>query len=182
MTDLLQVFLLAMTPLGELRLAIPMGVAVYHLSPVLVFFVAVIGNLIPAILLLLFLKRVSAYLSGKSVVFKKVFTWWEDSARKKHIAKIQEYDAIGLAIFTAVPLPLTGAWTGALLATMMNMSLKKSIPAVVAGVAVAGLLVTAFVVLGVNIEKYFGWQLLVEILVAVAIIFIIRKLLTSKNR
>jgi len=129
MSDILQVFLLSMTPIGELRLAIPVGIAVYHINATSVFFVSVIGNLVPAIFLLFFLKKVSEYFSKKSRLFQKLYAWWENNARDKHSEKIQKYGAIGLAL----------------------------------------------VVLGVNIEKYFGWQLLIGLMALAIIISIIRK-------
>ncbi len=171
MTDLLQVFLLSMTPIGELRLSIPMGILVYNLSAFSVFFVSVIGNLVPAVFLLLFLKEVSVYLSKKSIIFKKMFSWWENNAREKHISKIQEYGAVGLALFVAIPLPLTGAWTGALLATMMNLPLKKSLPAILFGVISAGIIITTMIIFGINIEKLFGWQTLGGVVIASALVF-----------
>ena len=79
MTELLQVFLLAMTPIGELRLAIPIGLAVFHLNTLLVFFVAVVGNLVPVVLLLFFLKSVRGYLSIKFRFFRLIFNWWENN-------------------------------------------------------------------------------------------------------
>lgn len=173
MSDLLEVFLLSMTPLGELRLAIPIGIAVYKLNVFLVFFISIIGNLVPAFLLLIFLKKVSIYLSGKSLFFKKIFIWWEDNAKKKHLSKIQQYGIFWLALFVAVPLPMTGAWTGALLATLMNFPLKKSLLAILAGITGAGLIVTSLVILGINIEKYLGWQILIEILSITIFVWII---------
>jgi len=176
MTDLIQVFLLSMTPIGELRLSIPMGIAVYHLGAVSVFFVSVIGNLVPAIVLLVFFKSVSAFLSKKSQFFNKIFSWWESNTRQKHLAKVRQYEAVGLALFIAVPLPMTGAWTGALLATLMDLPLKKSVPAILFGVIGAGIIVTALVVLGVNIQRYFGWQILVGLLLILGIIYLIKKI------
>lgn len=180
MSDLLQVFLLSMTPVGELRLAIPMGIMAYNIDAATVFFVSVIGNLIPAIFLLFFLKKLSVYLSGKSIIFKRIFTWWETRAREKHITKIEKYDVIGLALFIAIPLPLTGAWTGALLATIMDLPVKKSLPAVLIGVVGAGVIVTTAVIAGVNIEKYFGLQALASILLIIIAIFALRKFLIKK--
>ena len=171
-----------MTPIGELRISIPMGIAVYHIDAVLVFFVSVIGNLVPAIFLLLFLKKVSEYLSRKSTLFNRAFSWWESNARKRHYEKVQKYGAIGLALFVVVPLPLTGAWTGALLATMMNLPLKKSIPAILCGVFAAGLIVTATVMFGVNIERYLGWKMLgVFLLILAFILFMYNKSRKSKK-
>ena len=182
MADLLQVFLLSMTPIGELRLAIPIGIAVYHLSPVSVFFISVVGNLIPAILILFLLKNVSAYLLKKSKIFQKLFTLWQDSAKKKYPEKAQKYETIGLALFIAIPLPLTGAWTGALLATLMNLPLKKSLLAVFSGVIGAGLIVTAAAFLGINIEKYLGWQMLVGVVIAIILICLYFKKTHNYNK
>ncbi len=170
---------MAMTPIGELRLAIPMGVLVYQLDPVLVFFVSVVGNLIPALVILFFLKKVSVYLSAKSNFFQKLFNWWANNTKGKHSDKIEKYGAVGLALFIAVPLPLTGAWTGALLSTLMNLPLKKSAPAVFAGVIGAGIIVSALVFLGINIEKYLGWQVLALLLLAIVFCWITFKIIKN---
>lgn len=175
MSDIFYTFLLSMIPVGELRLAIPVGILIYQLDVFLVFFVSVFGNLIPAIFLLFFLKKISVYLSNKSAFFKKIFTWWEDRSREKHIAKIQRYEIIGLALFVAIPFPMTGAWTGALLATIMNLPLKKSLTAIICGVFGAGLIVTALITFGVSIEQYFGWQILLGALIFILLIFVAKK-------
>ena len=147
-----------MLPVGELRLAIPIGIAVYHLGVVPVFFTAVIGNLVPTVLLLVFLREGSEYLSTKFLFFRKIFTWWENKTREKHYKNIQKYGVLGLILFVTIPLPMTGAWTGALLATLLNMPFKKSIPALFAGIVFAGFIVSILVVSGINIGEFFGWQ------------------------
>ncbi|MDP3882639.1 MAG: small multi-drug export protein [Candidatus Staskawiczbacteria bacterium] len=171
MSDLLQVFFLSMAPIGELRLSIPIGMAVYQLNAVAVFLVSVIGNLLPVIFLLFFLKRISLLLSEKSKTFKKLIDYWEGTTREKHSVKIQEYGAIGLALFVAVPLPMTGAWTGALLATLMELPIKKSLPAIFLGILISGIIVVSAVTLGINIEKYLDWQLYVGILIFSALVY-----------
>ncbi|MFA6189974.1 MAG: small multi-drug export protein [Candidatus Staskawiczbacteria bacterium] len=180
MTDLLQVFLLSMTPFGELRLSIPIGIALFNLNVFSVFLVSVIGNLIPATFLLLFLERISNYLSQKSATIHKILTWWSEKTKSKHYEKVQKYGVVGLALFVGIPVPFTGAWTGALLATIMNLPLKKSLLAILAGVIGAGLIVTTAVVTGIRIEKYLGWQALVGLLLVLIFIFIFRKFLTKK--
>jgi len=172
MNSLIQVFLLSMTPIGELRLAIPMGIAFYRLNAVSVFFVSIIGNFTVAAFLVVFLEKISEYLSEKSQIFQKLFHYWKNSAREKHSAKIQKYGMIGLALFVAIPLPMTGAWTGALLATLMSLPLKKSLPAILLGVIGAGLTVTALVVAGINVEKYLGWQALAGVAIFAGLIYI----------
>lgn len=181
MNDLLQVFLLSMTPVGELRLSIPVGILIFHLSPIWVIFISIIGNFALAAFFLFFLKKISLVLAAKSRVFQKLFSYWENNAREKHSAKIQKYGAIGLFAFVAIPLPLTGVWTGALLATLVGMPLKKSLPAIFLGVITAGLLVFTIVVSGINIEKYLGWQILVGLLGLGSILFIVQKFLVFKK-
>jgi len=167
MADLFEVFLLSITPFGELRLSIPVGILVYHLDVASVFCVSVLGNSLLAGFLIFFLKKIVLFFSSKSSVFKKSYDWWENNARKKHSDKIQKFGVIGLLLFVAVPLPFTGVWTGSLLATIMDLPLKKSWFAVSAGAIVSGLIVAATVLLGVSIEKYLGWEIL---LVGVAIL------------
>ncbi len=175
MSELLQVFLLSMTPFGELRLSIPVGIAFYDLDVFSVFLVSVIGNLIPATLLLLFLEKISNYLSQKSSTLHKMLIWWQGKTKSRHYEKVQKYGVVGLILFVGIPLPFTGAWTGALLATLMNLPFKKSFPAVFTGIIVAGILATLAVILGVHIEKYFGWLALVGILAVIVFVIIIFK-------
>jgi len=182
MTDLLQVFILAMTPIGELRLSIPMGMAYYHLPTLWVFLVSVAGNFLPAFFLLLFLNKVSPYLSKKSKLFCDFFGWCENRAKNNHSEKLKSYGAVGLALFIAVPLPITGAWSGALLATIMNLPLKKSIPAVLSGIIGAGTIVTILMMLGINMEKYFGWPTLIAVMLSAGLFVLIYKSIKRKNQ
>lgn len=182
MIDFLQVFILSMTPLGELRLSIPMGVLVYDLNAISVLIVSIIGNFIPALFILIFLKKFSKWFSEKSKIFHKVFTWWENNARNKHMEKIKDYGAIGVAVFVGIPLPMTGAWTGSLLATLMDLPLKKSIPAVFTGIVGAGILMSIMVSAGVNIEKYFGWQILIGVIILITAVILVYKFFRKKYK
>lgn len=173
MTPLIKVFLLAMTPIGELRAAIPVAVAIYKLNWVLAYFVAVIGNLVPVILLLLFLKPISKWLSKRSKIFQRFFDWLFKKTRKRGEAKIKKYGYFALMLFVAVPLPITGGWTGSLMAFLFNAPFKKAFPAIAAGVLIAGLIVLAVVGAGITIEKYLGWQALIIILVIGLIVWLI---------
>lgn len=183
MNGIIQTFLLALLPIGELRAAIPVGIGVYHLNWVLVFIVAVLGNLLPAILLLLFLKPVSEKLSQKSKACHKFFTWLFQRTQKKAM-KIKEKNSsyIALAAFVAVPLPLTGAWTGSIAAFLLGMPIKKAFLAIVAGVLGAGIIVTAIVKSGIAIEEYFGWQTLIAILLLNGLAWPIFKKLKNKQK
>jgi len=171
MTDLFQVFLLSMTPLGELRLSIPVGIAVYHLGIMPVFLVSVVGNFLPALFLAVFLNKISDYFCKRLKFFDKLFGWWKNKTQERHLEKIQKYGVFGLAIFVAIPLPLTGAWSGALLATLMNLPLKRSLPVIFIGIVIAGIIVSLTTVAGINIEKFFGYQVLLALLLILIIIY-----------
>jgi uncharacterized membrane protein len=160
MSNVIQVFLLAMTPIGELRISIPMGIAVFNLNAYLVFFISILGNIIPAIFILLFLKKVSVFFEKKCQIWKNFIIWWEERTRRNHSKKIQKYGFMGLTLLVAIPLPITGAYTGALLAILMDLPFKKSLLSIFTGIFIAGIIVSFIVILGINISQYLGWQLI----------------------
>lgn len=183
MIEALQVFLLSMTPLGELRISIPIGIFIYGMKPLSVFLISILGNFIPAFLILICLKKVSEYLSSKFTFFHKIFSWWENNTKKNHLEKINSLGLMGLIMFVGIPLPMTGAWTGALLATLMNLPLKKSVPAILAGIIMAGIIVSTLILSGINIEKYFGWKtLLITLIIILLISLFIWIILNRKSK
>ena len=133
-------FLMAMVPVIELRGAIPYGV-IAGLSVPEAFILAVLGNLAPIPFLVVFTRMVFEWLRTKSEGLDRLVRRLEAKADKnKEI--VQKYEFFGLMILVAIPLPGTGAWTGALVAAMMNMRLKMAMPAITVGVIVAGIIVT----------------------------------------
>lgn len=153
-----------MAPIGEIRLAIPIGIAVYHLNTASVFLVSVIGNTAPALLVLFLLKKFSPYFSEnlpkKYPALSNLFTWWKAGTLKRHSAKIQKYGFVGLTLLVGIPLPFTGAYTGALLAVLMELPFKKSVPAIFTGVVISGVIVTLLVIFGVNVQDRLELQIL----------------------
>lgn len=133
-------FLMAMVPVVELRGAIPYGV-VSGLSVHTAFILAVIGNLVPIPVLVVFTRKVFEWLRTKSGSLDRMVCRLESKAEKNKVL-VERYEFLGLMILVAVPLPGTGAWTGALVAAMMNMRLKTAMPAIIAGVLIAGIIVT----------------------------------------
>lgn len=129
------VFLCAMIPIIELRGAIPLGAAL-DLHPLWNYALAVVGNLIPVPLILLFIR---AILDGMERVpcFEKLVRWLRAKAEKGR-GKVEKYAVVGLAVFVAIPLPGTGAWTGSLVAALMGMRFPKAMISVIAGVLAAG--------------------------------------------
>ena len=133
-------FLMAMVPVVELRGAIPYGV-IAGLSVPAAFILAVLGNIAPIPVLILFTRKVFEWLRTKSEGLDRLVRRLEDKAEKnKGIVEKSEF--FGLLVLVAIPLPGTGAWTGALVAAMLDMRLKRAMPAIITGVLVAGVIVT----------------------------------------
>ena len=138
--SLLMTLLIAMTPVLELRAAIPAGV-IAGLDLRLVVITAIIGNLIPIPFIIVFIRRIFKWMQTKSEKLAQLVKRMEDKADSKK-DKVLKYEFWGLMLFVAIPLPGTGAWTGALIAAMLDMQLKRAFPAIAAGVVIAAFIVT----------------------------------------
>jgi len=142
MQEMLKTFLLSMVPIGELRAAIPLGISHYGLSAIQTFFIAVIGNMLPVVAIAFLLEPVSSWLMKHSKYFHWFFNWLFEHTRKKHSKKFEVFEEVALVTFVAIPLPMTGAWSGALAAFVFGIPPKKSLPLIALGVAIAGVIVT----------------------------------------
>ena len=131
---------MAMVPVIELRGAIPYGV-IAGLSVPAAFIIAVIGNLVPIPMLVVFTRKVFEWIRTKSEALDRFVRRLEAKAEKNKEV-VNRYEFWGLVILVAIPLPGTGAWTGALVAAMMDMQLKRAMPAIALGVLIAGIIVT----------------------------------------
>ena len=140
MKDILLTFLVAMVPVVELRGAIPFGV-VRGLNLWTAIIASVLGNLVPVPFIILFIRRLFAWMRAHMPKLDGLVTRMEKKAEKNRAA-VEKYAFWGLAILVAIPLPGTGAWTGALVAAMMEMRLKRAFPAIVIGVVIAGVIVS----------------------------------------
>lgn len=132
--------LMAMVPVIELRGAIPFGVAA-GISVKQALICAIIGNLIPIPFILLFLRRVFVWMRKISPGFENLVEKLELRAKRKK-GIVDKYEIIGLIILVAIPLPGTGAWTGALVATVLDIRMRRALPAITIGVIIAGILVS----------------------------------------
>lgn len=135
---MLKTLVTAMMPILEIRGAIPVGVA-SGLDPWLAFAVGFVGNLLPIPILILLTRKIIEWLKKHNMLVK--LTAWLENKGSKGAQKVQKYSFWGLFILVAIPLPGTGAWTGALVASLLDMRLKRALPAIAMGVAVAGLIV-----------------------------------------
>ncbi|WP_455012410.1 COG2426 family protein [Mogibacterium timidum] len=133
--------LMAMVPVIELRGAIPYGVAVAGLEIWQAALIAVIGNLLPIPFLVVFTRDVFAWMRKKSERLDRIVVRMEKKADKNKDVVLR-YQFWGLMILVAIPFPGTGAWTGALVAALMDLQLKKAMPAIALGVVIAAIIVT----------------------------------------
>ena len=132
--------LISMVPVLELRAGIPAGV-IAGLSIKTAVIAAVIGNLIPIPFIIVFIRRIFNWMKGKSEWLAGIAAKMEAKADKNK-EKVLKYEFWGLMLFVAIPLPGTGAWTGALIAAMLDMQLKRAMPAIAAGVLIAAIIVS----------------------------------------
>lgn len=128
-----------MVPVLELRGAIPMGVA-NGLDWRIAIPVAIVGNLVPVPFIIIFIRRIFEWLRKKSKKLDDLVSKLEKRAEKKSKV-VEKYKMLGLIILVAIPLPGTGAWTGALVAAMLEMRVKDALPAISIGVVIAGIIV-----------------------------------------
>ena len=153
---LLIVFLCSMIPLIELRGSILLGAGMDEIEWISELFniskgdslpwwqnyiVSVIGNMLPVPFILVFIKSILNWMKTGPKFFSKIANWLENKANK-HSAKFQKSESIALLLFVGIPLPGTGAWTGSLIAALFGIRMKYSLPAIFAGVLLAGAIMT----------------------------------------
>lgn len=139
----LSVFLISMLPISELRGAIPIAVSIYNMQVWHAFIWSVLGNLVPIIFIILGLDLlINKFLIHRVYIFNRFFTWLFERTQRKHSKKIERWGDLALLIFVAIPLPGTGAWTGALIAFVFGIPLKRAFPVISLGVIIAGIIVS----------------------------------------
>ncbi|PLX26525.1 hypothetical protein C0581_04300 [Candidatus Parcubacteria bacterium] len=135
------VFFLSMIPITELRAAIPIGLGVYGLPVVHTWFMAVMGNMVPTIFVLLLLPHLHDWILKQKILGKILSKKLKD-AEKYFSGKYAKYGSVALILFVGIPLPFTGAWTGSLAAFIFNIPFKKSWWLILIGVCLAATIVT----------------------------------------
>jgi len=138
--------ILASLPIIEARYAIPISYVLMDLSLPKVFILSIIGNMLPVIPLLLFLEPIS-----KKLRRFKLWSHFFDrltERTKKRASLIQKYETIGLILFVSIPLPVTGAWTGSLAASIFKIKFRYAFLAILVGVVIASLFISILVLLG----------------------------------
>ena len=136
----LATLIISMIPVIELRGAIPIGVGL-GLSHAEAMGISIIGNMLPVPFIILFIRPIFRWMTRKSGKLARLAEKLETKAEGKW-DKIHRYQFFALTIFVAIPLPGTGAWSGALIAPVMNMRLRNALPSILLGVLIAGILVS----------------------------------------
>lgn len=140
------VFLCSMIPIIELRGAIPMGAAfdatIGGMPFWFTYILSVAGNMVPVPFILLFIKKIIRWMSASKVKFFNKFANFLLNKAEKKRDKIEKYSFWGVCLFVAIPLPATGAWTGSLVAAMIDMKFWKALLSCLIGVMIAGVIMT----------------------------------------
>ncbi len=136
----LAVFLVAMLPVFELRGAIPAGYAMGMANPYQIYALAVLGNFVPVLPILLLLGPAEKHLR-RFRTMDRFFDWlFKRTVSRSDV--IKRYESLGLILFVAIPLPMTGAWTGSVAAYLFKLPLRMAIPCIILGILIAGVVVS----------------------------------------
>ncbi|MCR5207236.1 MAG: small multi-drug export protein [Eubacterium sp.] len=136
----LVVFIISLMPVLECRLGMFTAIVLLKMNPFVGFVISFLGNILPIPFILMLINKIFDILKKIPVINKPVY-WLEEHTLKKK-DKIDKYGIWGLLIFVAIPLPGTGGWTGALLASLLHLDRKKSFGVITVGVLIAGLIIT----------------------------------------
>ena len=138
--DWLVVFIISVCPILECRLGMFTAIVLLEMNPFVGFIISFLGNILPIPFILLLINWIFKVLNKVPGINKAIF-WLENKTMQKR-DKIDKYGIWGLLIFVAIPLPGTGGWTGALLASLLELDKKKSFLVISLGVFIAGLIIT----------------------------------------
>ena len=133
------VFIISILPVLELRGGL-IAASLLGVKPITGYIVSIIGNIIPVPFILLFINKILEWMRNSKIkIFNKVSSWLDKKARK-HKNSIEKYGYLGLVLFVGIPLPGTGAWTGCLASSVLEMNRKKSFFAVMLGILMASII------------------------------------------
>lgn len=140
--------LIAMSPIVELRGAIPIAIEVYGLSVWSAYFFSVLGNLVPLVAIIALADPVSRFLSSKLYFFNRFFAWLFEHTRKAHQFKFENWGkGLAVVVLTATPIPFIGGWSGAIAAFVFGVPFWRALPLVTVGALLGGAIVTAITLL-----------------------------------
>ncbi|MDE2836350.1 MAG: small multi-drug export protein [Chloroflexota bacterium] len=153
MPDELLVLLTAMTPIGELRASIPLAITSMEMPWPRAFGLSVVGNVIPVPFILYALRMVGARIEAQQNVAGRLLRWRTARIQQSWGPLVRRYGFFGIVLAVAIPLPLTGAWTGALIVWTLHVPARRGLPAIAMGVVIAGIVVTALTLAGIELIR-----------------------------
>lgn len=133
------VFIISLMPILELRGGL-LAAALLGLDPLPSYIISIIGNVLPVPFILLLITKILAWMKNSKISFFNKIANWLDEKVEKHKGQIEKYGYWGVVLFVGIPLPGTGAWTGSLIASVLNMDRKKTFLAVLAGIVMASII------------------------------------------
>jgi len=136
------VIITAVLPIVELRGAIPLGLTVYDLPVLFTYVLAVIGTMLPVLVLLRFWTWFEKVLISKVPYLEKIKVWLFERTRRKFYQRYRKYGDLALVVFVAVPLPVTGVWTGSLAAYLFGVPYWRAFRLILVGALISGAVVT----------------------------------------
>lgn len=134
-------FVISMVPVIELRGGLPYGIG-FGLDYPVALTAALLGNMLPVPFIVVYISRIFKWLRSHFAGMNSFITKLENKAHLKG-ETVKKYGPLGLLIFVAIPLPGTGAWTGALVAALLDMEVRRSVPCIFLGVCIAAAIITA---------------------------------------
>lgn len=133
------VFIISLLPILELRGGL-LAAALIGLDPVKSYIISIIGNVLPVPFILLLITKILSWMKKSKIkLFNKVANWLDEKV-EKHKGQIEKFGYLGVVLFVGIPLPGTGAWTGSLIASVLNMDRKKTFLAVMLGIFMASII------------------------------------------
>lgn len=133
------VFIISILPILELRGGL-IAASLLNVSPLTGYIVSIIGNTLPVPFILLFINKILDWMGKSKIKWMNKLSKWLDKKARKHKDSIEKYGYLGLTLFVGVPLPGTGAWTGCLAASVLNMDKKKSFISIMLGIIMASII------------------------------------------
>jgi len=146
----LATFLMAMLPVTELRASIPVAILKYQLSPMSAFFWSVLGNSFLGMIVLLLIEPIVKIVIERFDFLNNIWQKYIGRLQEKNKEKFAKWEARALISFVAIPLPMTGAFSGAVAASIFQIKARKAIPLIILGCAISGIIVTALTIFGKN--------------------------------
>lgn len=133
------VFIISILPILELRGGL-LAAALLGINPVTAYIISIIGNVLPVPFILLFINKILEWMSNSKIKWMNKFAKWLAKKADKNKKQIEKYGYLGLVLFVGIPLPGTGAWTGCLVASILNLDRKKAFYATLCGIILASII------------------------------------------